>query len=78
MSDPVQEFMTAMIGAGLTPPDTIEADVKSGKVAITAPLARALIGKEVGDTAVVRSPKGAREYDVLAVKFVAQDDAEGG
>ena len=52
-----------------------EADIKSGKIAITAPVARALIGKEVGDTAVVRTPGGSREYEVLAVKFVHEDAA---
>ena len=47
-----------------------EADIKAGRIAVTAPVARALIGKEVGDTATVRTPKGSREYEILAVKFV--------
>ena len=51
-----------------------EADIKSGKIAVTAPVARALIGKEVGDTAQVRTPKGSREYEILEVKFVAVED----
>ena len=54
-----------------------EADIKRGRISIGAPVARALIGKEVGDTAVVRTPKGSREYEVLAVKFVPED-VEGG
>ena len=48
-----------------------EADVKAGRIAITAPIARALIGKEVGDTANVRTPKGGREYEVVQIKFQA-------
>lgn len=47
-----------------------EADIKAGRVAVTAPLARALIGKEVGDTAQVRTPRGQREYEILEVKFL--------
>lgn len=50
-----------------------EADIKAGRIAITAPVARALIGKEVGDTAVVRTPRGSREYEILEVKFVPVD-----
>lgn len=47
-----------------------EADIKSGKMSITAPTARALIGRELGDTVSVRTPKGEREYEICAVKFV--------
>jgi transcription elongation factor GreA len=47
-----------------------EADIKSGRIAITAPVARALIGKEVGDTARVKTPKGGRELEVVSIKFV--------
>lgn len=46
-----------------------EADVKKGMISILSPLARALIGKKVGDSAVVQSPKGDREYEVLAFEF---------
>ena len=46
-----------------------EADIKSGRIAVTAPVARALIGKEVGDAARVRTPKGGRELEVVAIKF---------
>ena len=52
-----------------------EADIKAGKVAVTAPLARALIGKESGDTAQVRTPKGVREYEILEVKFLPVEAA---
>jgi transcription elongation factor GreA len=46
-----------------------EADIKSGLISVTAPVARAMIGKEVGDTFKVNAPKGQRELEVLAVKF---------
>lgn len=47
-----------------------EADVKDGKISITSPLARALIGKNVGDVAEVQAPSGVKEYIVLSVKYV--------
>jgi len=47
-----------------------EADLKKNRISISSPLARAMIGKVVGDTATVRSPKGEREFEVSAVKFV--------
>lgn len=47
-----------------------ESDIKSGKLAIIAPLARALIGKRVGDTAIVRTPKGEKEYELVDLKWV--------
>lgn len=46
-----------------------EADIKKGMISITAPVARALIGRESGDTVQVRTPKGSREYEVLEVSF---------
>jgi transcription elongation factor GreA len=46
-----------------------EADIKHGKVSVSSPIARALIGKHEGDTAEVRAPGGAREYEVLAVRY---------
>lgn len=48
----------------------MEADVKEGRLAVTAPLARALIGKEVGDTVEVNTPKGEKAYEILKLKFV--------
>jgi transcription elongation factor GreA len=48
----------------------MEADVKQGRLAITAPLARALIGKQVGDSVDVSTPKGEKLYEVLKVEFV--------
>lgn len=47
-----------------------EADIKRGRISIAAPVARAMIGKEVGDTFVVQSPKGKREYEVVEVQWL--------
>ena len=47
-----------------------EADIKQGKVSVTSPIARALIGKKEGDVAVVRAPGGVKEYDIFAVRYV--------
>ena len=46
-----------------------EADVKKGLISILSPIARALIGKKAGDVAVVSSPKGEREYEILKLSF---------
>jgi transcription elongation factor GreA len=46
-----------------------EADVKQGRLAITAPLARALIGKSTGDSVEVHTPKGEKAYEIRRVKF---------
>ncbi len=46
-----------------------ESDIKGGKLAINAPLARALIGKRIGDTATVRTPKGEKVYELTAIKW---------
>ncbi|MEX0924089.1 MAG: transcription elongation factor GreA [Rhodovibrionaceae bacterium] len=48
----------------------IEADVKQGRLAITSPMARALIGKTVGDSVEVMTPKGTKAYEILKVEFV--------
>ncbi len=47
-----------------------EADIKQGRLAITAPLARALIGKSTGDSVEVHTPKGEKAYEIRRVKFV--------
>jgi transcription elongation factor GreA len=47
-----------------------EADIKHGLVNIGSPIARALIGKEPGDTAEVQAPAGVRRYEVVAVHYV--------
>ncbi|MEA2838957.1 MAG: transcription elongation factor GreA [Methylobacteriaceae bacterium] len=46
-----------------------EADVKSGKVSITSPIARALIGKKIGDRVEVNAPGGGKSYEVVNVAF---------
>ena len=52
-----------------------EGDIKEGRIAISAPLARALIGKEQGDTVNLRTAKGSREYQIQEIKFIPVDDA---
>lgn len=47
-----------------------EADIKLGLVNISSPIARALIGKEEGDTAVVFAPGGERRLEIVAVKYI--------
>jgi transcription elongation factor GreA len=47
-----------------------EADITKGRISISSPIARALIGKEVGDSVEVAAPGGARNYEILEVKFV--------
>jgi transcription elongation factor GreA len=46
-----------------------EADVRSGRVSVTSPIARALMGKTVGDTVEVSTPGGGKSYEVLKVVF---------
>lgn len=47
-----------------------EADAKKGRISISSPIARALIGKSKGDTVEVAAPGGARSYEILKVEFV--------
>lgn len=47
----------------------LEADVRSGRISISSPIARALIGKSVGDTVAVQAPGGERSYEILEVRF---------
>jgi len=46
-----------------------EADVKSGKVSVTSPTARALIGKKVGDPVEVNTPGGGKRYEIVKVDY---------
>ena len=46
-----------------------ESDVKNGMISILSPIARALIGKKVGDQVIVQSPKGDKEYEVVKFLF---------
>ena len=47
-----------------------ESDIKSGRLSISAPLARALIGKTVGEVVDVRTPKGERAYEIVKVEYL--------
>jgi transcription elongation factor GreA len=47
-----------------------EADIKLGKISVSSPIARALIGKYSGDVAEVQAPGGVREYEILDVKYI--------
>jgi len=46
-----------------------EADVKQGKISISSPVGRALIGKEVGDAATIKAPARTIEYEILEITF---------
>jgi transcription elongation factor GreA len=46
-----------------------EGDIKQNRLAVSAPLARAMIGREEGDTVVLRNLKGSREYQIIEVRF---------
>jgi transcription elongation factor GreA len=47
----------------------LEADIKQGLIAISSPVARALIGKHEGDSVVIEAPGGTREFEILAVSY---------
>ncbi|MER2512894.1 transcription elongation factor GreA [Nitrosomonas ureae] len=47
-----------------------EANIKDGKISISSPISRALIGKYAGDIAEVHAPSGIREYEILNVKYI--------
>jgi len=47
-----------------------ESDVKGGKISITSPIARALIGKEEGDVVEVMAPGGPKSYEIVKVKYL--------
>ncbi|MCB9983363.1 MAG: transcription elongation factor GreA [Rhodospirillales bacterium] len=46
-----------------------EADLTHGKISISSPIAKGLIGKSEGDSVVIKTPKGARDYEILKVSF---------
>lgn len=46
-----------------------EADIATGSIAVTAPIAKSLLGKEVGDEVKIRTPAGERNYEILEVSF---------
>lgn len=47
-----------------------EADLKLGRINVSSPIARALIGREAGDVVEVQAPGGARHYEIVAVRYV--------
>ena len=61
-TDSGEEMTYAIVG-------DYEADIKLGRIAISAPVARAIIGKEKGDTVTIRTGKGTREYQISQVRF---------
>ncbi|HZA49589.1 MAG TPA: transcription elongation factor GreA [Myxococcaceae bacterium] len=54
----------------------LEADLKQGKIAVTSPVAKALVGKRVGDGATVQTPRGPRGYEILEVRFEEESGGE--
>ena len=48
----------------------MEADVKSGKISISSPISRALIGKKVGDSVEVNTPGGGKSYEIMKIDFI--------
>lgn len=48
----------------------LEADIKQSLIAISSPVARALIGKHEGDTIAIEAPAGTREYEIISVKYL--------
>lgn len=48
----------------------LEADIKQGLIAISSPVARALIGKNEGDAVTIEAPGGTREYEIAAVRYI--------
>jgi transcription elongation factor GreA len=47
-----------------------EADIKAGRISIGSPIARAMIGKEAGDTFIVKAPGGDVEYEVISIQYI--------
>ncbi len=47
----------------------MEGDVKQGRISVTSPIARAMIGKSVGDSIEVTTPGGGKSYEILKVSF---------
>jgi transcription elongation factor GreA len=57
-----EEYFFTLVG-----PD--EADVRNGKISINSPVGRSLLGKEVGDTAIIKAPARTMEYEILEISF---------
>ncbi|MGD2127832.1 MAG: transcription elongation factor GreA [Lysobacterales bacterium] len=48
----------------------VEADIRHNRIAVSSPIARALIGREVGDIVVVKAPAGNREFEIVDVEYI--------
>ncbi|WP_320141343.1 transcription elongation factor GreA [uncultured Cohaesibacter sp.] len=48
----------------------VEADLKKGKISLSSPIARALIGKQVEDSVEVTAPGGSKSYEILEIKYI--------
>ncbi len=57
-----EEYIFTLVG-------TEEADVKQGKISISSPVGRALLGKEVGDEVMIKAPARTMEYEILEINF---------
>jgi transcription elongation factor GreA len=57
-----EEYVFTLVGAD-------EADVRNGKISINSPVGRSLLGKEVGDTAIIKAPARTMEYEILEINF---------
>jgi transcription elongation factor GreA len=51
----------------------LEANLKQGRISVTSPIARALIGREEGDSVTVLTPGGQREYEIRSIAFVEEE-----
>ena len=47
-----------------------EADIKIGKLSVTSPISRSLVGKNEGEIVVIKTPSGEKEYEIIEVKYV--------
>ena len=61
--DTEEELTYQIVGAD-------EADIKAGKISVNSPIARALVGKDEGETVAVKTPNGIKEYEILSVKHL--------
>jgi transcription elongation factor GreA len=52
----------------------LEADLKKRWISVTSPVARGLVGKQVGDVAMIQSPGGPREYEVVKISFDVEEE----
>ena len=57
-----EEYIFVLVG-------TEEADVKQGRISVSSPVGRALLGKEVGDTVTIKAPARTIEYEILEIRF---------